>query len=138
MLKEMKKMTIFRRIKDYCDSKRPHYHLERVALPNDEPTEDDYRGEDREAIEMNLHYEEMSRNAIIENNPQNPLTNPELDSVSRNDEGEGNICINYGKTKGEHIICTTNKDILWCYDNKEYPKKWAYQFVEKKEVLKEK
>jgi hypothetical protein len=43
-----------------------------------------------------------------------------------------NKCILCGKKKENHIKCTTNEKILWCYNNKEYPKKWAYQYTPKR------
>ena len=43
-----------------------------------------------------------------------------------------NKCILCGKKKENHIKCTTNEKVLWCYNNKEYPKKWAYQYTTKK------
>lgn len=41
-------------------------------------------------------------------------------------------CILCGKKKGDHIKCTTNDKVFWCYNQKEYPKKWAYQYTPKK------
>jgi len=42
-------------------------------------------------------------------------------------------CILCGKKKENHIKCTTNDKVLWCYDNAEKKGKWAYQYTTKKE-----
>ena len=43
------------------------------------------------------------------------------------------ICILCGRSKEEHIQCTTNDKVLWCYSNKEKNGKWQYQYTTKKD-----
>lgn len=56
---------------------------------------------------------EMLKDSIVENNSE--------------------LCILCKKNKENHIPSPNNDNVFWCYDNKKYPKKWAYQFTTKED-----